>query len=207
MRVELHEAMSQISEIRQQIVRTTVFRGYRSAPIAFSGLVALGAAYAQGVLIPEPTAAVGAYLKLWIGAAAVSLLAAGAEMGHRAWRAGSPLSRELTLLAVEQFLPCVAAGAMLTTVILLSAPDQIWMLPGLWGVVYGLGVFASYRLLPSAVFWVGAYYLFAGGACLAFAQGRFALAPWTMALTFGVGQLLAAGVLYWNLERGDELPG
>jgi hypothetical protein len=33
------------------------------------------------------------------------------------------------------------------------------------------------------------------------ARGTHMFSPWAMALTFGVGQLLAAAVLYWNLER------
>jgi hypothetical protein len=33
------------------------------------------------------------------------------------------------------------------------------------------------------------------------ARGLHAFSPWAMGLTFGIGQLLAAAVLYWNLER------
>lgn len=200
--MELRDAMSQISEIRQQIARATMFRGYRSVPVAFSGFLAIAAAWLQGALLPSPTVAVGGYLALWIATAVVSFVAAGMEMAYRSWRAEQPLQRELTLLAIEQFLPSVVAGSMLTAVIVRTAPEQVWMLPGLWAVIYSLGIFASYRLLPAAVFWVAVYYLLTGGACLIFGQGQFALAPWTMATTFGVGQLLAAGVLYWNLERG-----
>ncbi|MEE8452390.1 MAG: hypothetical protein V3R99_10765 [Thermoguttaceae bacterium] len=43
--MELHEAMERISEIRGQIARTETFRGYRSATVGFSGLLAfVGAA-------------------------------------------------------------------------------------------------------------------------------------------------------------------
>ena len=38
-------------------------------------------------------------------------------------------------------------------------------------------------------------------APLVLARGLSAFSPWAMGLTFGVGQLLAAAVLYWNLER------
>lgn len=199
--MELQEAVSQIAEIRQQIARATVFRGYRSLPVAFSGFLALFVACVQGVLIPEPKAAIGLYLSIWVATAVVSFAAAGLEMAYRLWRTDSPLQRDLTLLALEQFLPSLVAGSMLTAAIVRVSPEQVWMLPGLWAVVYSLGVFASYRLLPSAVFWVASYYLVAGGCCLLFGQGENALAPWTMALTFGAGQLFAAAILYWNLER------
>lgn len=199
--MELQEAMAQISEIRLQMARTTIFCGYRSVTVAFSGLLAITVALFQSMVLEDPLASIGAYLCLWIGTAVVSTGVAGGEIAFRYWKAHRPLERELTLLAIEQFLPSVVAGSLLTTLICLAAPGQIWMLPGLWAIVYALGVFASHRLLPGAVFWVAAYYLGSGGACLVFAQGSQALAPWTMAATFGVGQLLAACVLYWSLER------
>ena len=37
--MELREALTQITEIRQQLARTEVFRGYRAMPVAFSGVV------------------------------------------------------------------------------------------------------------------------------------------------------------------------
>ena len=43
MDVELHEALAQIAEIRHQMARTELFRGYRAAPAAFTGLLAIGA--------------------------------------------------------------------------------------------------------------------------------------------------------------------
>ena len=42
--MDLHEALTQISEIRQQVARTETFRGYRAAPVAFSALIACVAA-------------------------------------------------------------------------------------------------------------------------------------------------------------------
>ena len=82
--MELREALTQITEIRAQLARTEVFRGYRAMPVAFSGCVAILAAAIQGPTIPDPGAQIGAYLVLWVGAAAVSGLAAGLEMMIRA---------------------------------------------------------------------------------------------------------------------------
>jgi hypothetical protein len=75
------------------------------------------------------------------------------------------------------------------------------MLPGLWQILFGLGVFASCRLLPRATFWVGVFYLGSGLAVLALAHQEAALSPWAMGLPFGAGQMLAAAVLYFTLER------
>ncbi|MBY0589172.1 hypothetical protein K2X85_18510 [bacterium] len=199
--MELRDAMDQIDAIRRQVARTTVFRGYRSVPVAFSGFLAILTAIVQHWILSDPVTLVHAYLALWLLAACASLVAAGVEMTYRSWRNDQPLQRELSLLAAEQFLPSLVAGSMLTTAIVRSAPGQVWMLPGLWSIVFGLGIFASYRLLPAATFWVAAYYMIAGGVALVVGQGPYALSPWLMVLTFGVGQSLAASILYWNLER------
>ena len=199
--MELREALTQITEIRLQLARTEVFRGYRAMPVAFSGVVALLAAVIQAATIADPMLQVGPYLALWIGAAVISGMAAGLEMVVRARNAGSPMTRELTRLALEQFCPCLLAGALLTIVLVRTAPSSLWMLPGLWQVVYSLGIFASCRLLPRATFWVAVFYLGTGLAVLSLGHDDAALSPWSMGLPFGAGQLLAAAVLYSTLER------
>jgi hypothetical protein len=199
--MELREALTQITEIRLQLARTEVFRGYRAMPVAFSGGVAVLAAVVQAVTIADPVVQIGPYLMLWIGAAVVSALAAGLEMMIRARNASTAMTRELTWLALEQFCPALVAGALLTVVLTRAAPDSLWMLPGLWQILFGLGIFASCRLLPRPTFWVGVFYLGTGLAVLGLAHGNAALSPWAMGLPFGAGQLLAAAVLYLTLER------
>jgi hypothetical protein len=199
--MELREALTQITEIRLQLARTEIFRGYRAMPVAFSGGVAVLAATLQIGTIADPTIQIGPYLVLWIGAAVVSALAAGLEMMIRARNAASPMTRELTWLALEQFCPCLIGGALVTVVLLRAAPESLWMLPGLWQIFYSLGIFASCRLLPRPTFWVAVFYLGTGLAALAIGQGELALSPWLMGLPFGAGQVLAAAVLYRTLER------
>ena len=199
--MDLREALSQISEIRQQVARTETFRGYRAAPVAFSGLVAWIAAFIQLGSLPNPAENVPGYLSLWIGAALLSMAVTGLAMFLHCLQPPSHLTRETTLLAVGQFVPCVAAGGLLTFVLYYQAPDALWMLPGLWSMLFSLGIFASYRLLPRPTFWVAVFYLVAGVFCLTLAKGEHALSPWAMGVPFGAGQLLAAGILYWTLER------
>jgi hypothetical protein len=202
--MELREALTQIAEIRQQMARTEMFRGYRAAPVALSGGLALGAAALQAVLIPNPTEQITAYLILWFGAAALSLLASAGGMVLRHRYLASHLQREITWLAVEQFVPALAAGALLTLVLVLTSPESVWMLPGLWQMLFSLGIFASYRLLPRPMVGVAVFYLAAGAVTLALGRGDAALTPWAMGVPFGVGQLLVAAVLYWSLERCHE---
>jgi hypothetical protein len=200
--MELREALTQISEIRRQVARTELFRGYRALPVAFSGVLALAVAGFQQWWLPEqPAQNLPAFLATWVGAALVSMLATGVEMFLHCRRSGSRLTREMTWLAVSQFLPCVAVGGVLLFVLAGYAPDALWMLPGLWALLFSLGIFASYRLLPQPTFYVALFYLFAGALCLTL--GPTALSPWAMGVPFGLGQLFAAAILYWTLERTD----
>src|SRR5688572_12868767 len=104
--MELHEALAQISAIREQMARGEVFRGYRAATTAFTGVVAFAAAGAQALWLPDPAAdgaAPVAYVLLWVAAAAVSVAVVGAEMTARCIRSSSRLQRQITWLAVDQF--------------------------------------------------------------------------------------------------------
>src|SRR6516225_1812314 len=124
--MELRDALTQISEIRRQMARNEVFRGYRAVPVAFSGLLALGAAAVQSAWIASPLEELSAYLALWVGAAVISAIGAGTEMVLRARQSLSPWRREITWLAAEQFLPCLVAGALLTFVLVRFAPESLW---------------------------------------------------------------------------------
>jgi hypothetical protein len=70
------------------------------------------------------------------------------------------------------------------------------MLPGLWQLVFSLGFIASCRCLPRPLLAVGVWYLGAGLASLALANGDRAFSPLAMAVPFGAGQLLMAAILY-----------
>lgn len=202
--MELHEALTQIAAIRQQVARTAVFRGYRAAPVAFSGLLAFVTAGVQAWKLPDPAGNPPAFLAIWVSAALLSVLACGGEMVWRTRRLSSALESEKTLMAVGQFLPCLAAGALLLLVFARFAPESLPLLPGLWAVVFGLGIFASCRFLPAGIVWVGVFYLAAGLTAVAWGQGPYAFSPWTMGLPFGIGQLLAAWLLYRTPEHDDE---
>ena len=75
------------------------------------------------------------------------------------------------------------------------------MLPGLWSLLFGVGVFSSRRFLPRGTSVVGGWYLISGLVSITVSAPRSLFSSWEMGVIFGVGQSLAAGVLYWNLER------
>jgi hypothetical protein len=202
--VNLREALLQVETIHRHVCRGEVFRGYRSMGVAFSGVLAILAAVAQAAWIPAPLEQTSAYLGLWIGVAGASAAVPGVQLWLRARAAGCGAARRLTWQAIEQMLPCLAAGAVLTCVLVRYVPEAVWMLPGLWAIVFSLGVFASSHLLPRPIFLVGCYYLACGTAVLLAGRWAEALSPWSMALCFGGGQLLTATILYITLERVED---
>lgn len=199
--ISLREAAAQIADIREQLARTRTFRGYRARTVALSGVFALLAASLQPILVRQPDTALFEYLSLWVATAALSLFVLGLEMIARCWRERSHWSVQMHLLALELFLPCVFVGGVVTFFIYRSVPEVGWMLPGLWCLIYSLGCFASFRLLPPVMIVVPLFYLLCGVLCLTWATNAAAFSPWAMAVPFGLGQLIAAGLLYWMLER------
>jgi hypothetical protein len=201
---DLEEALTEITAIRHQMARSAEFRGYGPATLAATGVFAALAAAGQALWLEHPENHVAAYLTLWVTTAALSAALIGVEMVARSHRVHTGLAEEMIATAVEQFLPAAAAGTLVTAVLFLFAPDNLWMLPGLWQILFSLGVFASGRFLPRSMFAVGVWYLTTGLACLAFASGAGAFSPWAMGVPYGVGQLLSAAlVLQHSAEEED----
>ena len=200
---ELHKALGDISSIRRQVAHGTQFRGYGPATLAATGLLAIAAAAAQSVWLPDGPSHMPAYLGLWVATAALSAALTGRQMYTRSRRIHSGLSDEMIRMAVEQFLPAAGAGFLITFVLVHYAPSVLWILPGLWQVIFSLGIFSSCRFLPRPMIAAGVWYMLTGLLCLTL-DGRRAFEPWTMGLAFGVGQLLVAGILLFATPEAED---
>lgn len=200
---DLNKALGDISSIRRQMARTTEFRGYGPATLAATGVIAILAAAAQALWLPDPAGHILLYLAIWVTTAIISATLIGVQTVTRAQRIHSGMADEMIHMAVEQFLPSVGAGALLTLVLIRSVSSALWMLPGLWQIIFSLGVFSSCRFLPRPMIAAGAWYLLAGLTCLALADNR-ALSPWTMGITYGVGQVLVAAILLFAAKEPDD---
>jgi hypothetical protein len=201
---ELRQALDDINAIRSQVARGTQFRGYGPVSVASSGVLALAVAAAQTRWAQSSAHDLRLFLVVWISTAAVAVSLSALETVFRVRRVHSGLALEMIQAAAEQFLPCIVVGLLLTVVLMRVAPQDSWMLPGLWAVIFSLGVFASCRFLPRQMFAVGAWYLAAGLVSLFIAAGHHALLPWAMGIPFGVGQLLVAAVLHFGFEDTVE---
>lgn len=199
--MEVNEALLQISAIRHQMARSEQFRGYRAGSIALTGLFAFVGGAVQATRFPNPSEYLAGYLLLWGTIAIVSSAICIADVWLRYRTARGLLQRETTHLALEQLCPCLIAGGLLTIVIAKFTPSSAWLLPGLWSILFGLGMFASHRLLPRPIFAVATYFLVGGLLAIIAESEQQTFSPWTMPLLFGVGQLLSAGILAVSNRR------
>src|SRR4029077_9894913 len=157
---DLDKALADITAIRNQMARGTEFRGYGPMTLAATGVLAIIAALFQSLWLPEPAAHSLGYLALWVATGALSVALIGIEMVARTRRIHTGLADEMIHAATEQFIPAGVAGALLSFVLFRYAPQSLWMLPGLWQIVYSLGLFAACRSLPRPMLTAGAWYLF-----------------------------------------------
>ena len=196
---DVSRALEQIAEIHERLATSEVYRGWRPVPVACSGLIGLGAAAWQsrvaGSIDPWD------FTAYWAAVGAIALVVGSAEMiWHYAAHAGER-DRRRTRHVIGQLLPALAGGAIATVTFVRLSPSLAALLPGLWALLFGVGVFAARPFLPRAAVWVALFYFAAGAALMATADGLGARSPWTVGGTFGVGQLLGAIVLYFSEDK------
>jgi hypothetical protein len=201
---DLYKALAQIHAIRGQMARGTEFHGYGPETVAATGLLAGAAAALQAAVLKDPGDHAARFLLIWISTAALAVLVTGLQTITRTRRVHSGLVSHMIGSAAESFLPAIGAGILVTLILVRSAPRELWMLPGLWQIFYGLGIFASCRFVPRQMLAVGVWFLATGALCLTTGTGGHALSPWEMGFPFGIGQLLIAAVLKFSYREADE---
>jgi len=192
---DYERALADIDDIRSRMAATTQFRGLGPAALAATAGLAVATALAQGALLEAPLARPGAFFAGWIAVAVASVALVGAEMIVRSRRHHAGLADAMILQAVHQFLPAGAAGAALALILGRFAPDEVWLLPGLWQILVSLGLFSAAPSLPRGTRLVAAWYFLAGCTAIMVEGSAPALSPWSMALPFAVGQGLMAFVI------------
>jgi hypothetical protein len=200
--VDVGRALDQIAEIHGQIAKGEVYRGYRSLPLAASGLIGLAAAALQpaGLAAADPVG----FALYWTVIALAAGFVGSSEIVYSYWVHQDSAARRQTRKVIGQFLPSVVGGAAIGICFVHLSAALVPLLPGLWAICFGIGTFASRPYLPRASGWIALFYYAAGFTLLWVpfsAEPRMTLSGWWIGGTFGAGQLLAALVLWWNLER------
>ena len=200
--MDLARALDRIEEIHAQVAKGEVFRGYRPVPVAIAGAVGLLAGWLQPRLVPEEDAA--RFLGYWIAVAFGNVAVNAAVIAAGYARCGDPFVRRHTRQVVGQFVPCLLAGAAVSLCLPAGGAGFVRLLPGLWALLFGLGVFASRPYLARATGWVALFFVVAGAALLAFPPATLAALGLAHGLVFGIGLLAAAVVLHLDVPREER---
>jgi len=95
----------------------------------------------------------------------------------------------------------MAVGAFLTLALLPVMDRCVGLLPGVWAMLYALGLFSTRPYLPRATGWVGLYFVVAGTLLVSFLPMEVIPSPWSIAGVFACGQIGLAFVLHRNAQR------
>lgn len=199
---DLNQALVDIRNIRRQVAQATEFRGYGPLTLSATAVIALLAGVAQSRWVPQPASHPVQYVALWLTTGVFCAALIATQMLTRARRLHSGMADEMIRMAVAQFLPAAIAGAIVPFILLRVTHDVFWMLPGMWQIIFSLGVFASCRCLPRLMLVVGAWFLVTGLGCIALGDAR-ALAAATMSYAYSIGMMLVAGIHYFSARKAS----
>lgn len=164
-------AMDNLRFIRQTMEAAATFTAVSGWGTVLIGLTALAA-----TALASSTGSTARWAFIWIGEAVLAVAISVYTMTLKARAAGMPVWSEPARKIVFSFAPPMAVGALLTLVC--YEQRLIGMLPGIWLLLYGVGVVAagtfSVRIVPVmglAFMGVGTVALFAppswSTACMA----------------------------------------
>jgi hypothetical protein len=205
--MNLNRALSDIAEIRAQLDRTEAYRGFRSMTVGLSAALVIAGGCLQRFWIEHPEQQPLLFLKIWIGVAFLSAAACTIEMLIRNRISGNPITWKLHRSLISKTMPAILVGSVVTIAAMNAGADQetmLRLLPGLWAMIYGLGLWACGASLPRMAHLATLYFLTGGAVAMLAAAKADAMHPSTMVLLFGVGQMLLAAILFWKIERADQ---
>src|SRR5919202_3834635 len=137
--MDFTRALSQIAEIHQQIAKGEVYRGYRSIPVAASGLIGLLAAWLQAPALgwTDPLG----FVLYWAVIAACAGFVGVSEIAYNYVVHHDAGERRRTRRVLGQFLPSMLAGAVITVSFVHLSAALVPLLPGIWAICFGVGIF------------------------------------------------------------------
>ena len=197
---ELDRAISQIAEMRAQLAASTRFRGFAPQAVAATAALAVGAAAVQALMPGTFNASPRLYVAFWAGVAVIAGAVVASEAIGRSRRAHGAMADGMLGSALGLLLPAGAAGAVITFILFRTAPETLWLLPGLWQFLIALAGFTALPMLSPEMRWASLWYMASGTVCLVLAKDQATFSPWLMGVPFGVGQAAVAYVLHRSNE-------
>ena len=186
---DVESALHDIARMREQLAASSRFQGLAPGVVALTGCFAFALGAWQHFAGEDD-------LLIWILNAAVCALMIGTEAIARARRMHRTMADRMLGATLNRFLPFATAVAILGIIVLIRTPEHSRLLPGIWQLLMGIGVFAVLSSLPRQMIVAAVFYFGTGTVSLALAGSAWPPTSWLMALPFGMGQLLVAGILY-----------
>jgi len=196
--MELDKALSQLSEIRGHIAKTETFHGLKTIPLSLTGAGAFAAALLQPLWIEDGRPV--SFILYWSGVAALNILIFAAALLYNSYH-HTEVEKQVTRQILMQFCPCLLIGGLLAITACIFKGQLPYFMPGIWCMILALGIFSSRPYLPPNIVFAGGYYVLAGLALFLCVKKGVSLNAWSMGLSFGIGQLIAALLFYFDLER------
>jgi hypothetical protein len=197
--LELQQALSDLAEVRDRLIRVQRFEGYSAVAAMASGAGALVAGYVQYQTAPVPRLSDGlhAYVLIWMSCLGVALALNYGAVAIWLLKHRGPAAASGFRTAARSIAPSIVLGGLLTAALI--DRGAFVLLPGTWFALYSLGLFASRDAIPRSTFAITLAFAALAALFLVSPLQSIALSWWVMPLGFGVGQI-GVGVLIW-LER------
>jgi hypothetical protein len=165
--------MDNLKFIRETMERAGTFTAVSGWGEIVIGLTATAAALIAHRFQSDPIV----WLSIWLAEAGIAAGISMAFMATKSHAANAPLFSGPMQKLLLSLSPSLVAGALLT--VLLFRQGQLALLPGMWLLLYGVGVVSagtySVRIVPV----MGAAFMVAGAAAL------FSPAPWGLGFLIG----------------------
>ncbi len=190
--VALHDrAMDDLRYIRETMERSRSFTAVPGRGGIVMGCVALAASM---VAVRAPSAT--AWVATWIGAAVVSFAVALVTMSRKARAGGEALLAGAGRKFTWNLTPPLLVGGLLTLALTRGGATEF--LPGVWLLLYGIGVVAGGAFSVRAVPLMGIAFMVLGTLAL------FAPAGWgNLLMAGGFGGLhIVFGIVIWRKHGG-----
>jgi hypothetical protein len=196
------DAMNKISEIYSQLSKTGVYRGYKPHVIAFSGIISIIAAILKPYLILTQTSM--NFIIYWVIIAVINLTICTLMILYQYFFKENQFERQKTLIIMIQFIPMIIAGGIATIFLSYNDGTSILLLPGIWAILFGMGIFNVRPYLTNLTIIAAIFYFISSIVLFYLKFYHVNLLSIGMGLTFGIGQLLSAFILYWSIEKNNH---
>ena len=197
--INTDEAIEKISEIYHHLSKAGIYRGYKPIVVAISGIIGIIASIIQPFFINNYFSI--NFVLYWISIAALNLTLCTLVILYQYFFKENFHEKQKTICIMIQFIPMVIAGAIITLFFIPNDKLTLPLLPGIWAIIFSLGIFNVRPHLTNLTLIPAFYYLLCSIMLFWLKFYNINLLSFGMGITFGFGQLISALTLYRSIEK------